>query len=211
MMLVLDKPAGVAVHRGPADRTSLEDGFNALRFGLREPPRLAHRLDRDTSGCLVLGRHPKALRQLSDLFAGGRVEKVYWAVVEGDPPEPQGRVDIPLAKAPPGSGAWMRADPGGEPSATLYRLLASAAGRSWIEARPLTGRTHQIRVHMASLGCPIVGDRLYGARDRSAMLHLHARAVAVPLNPRRDPVRVEAPAPDHMRAALERLGLERAG
>src|SRR5262244_1408635 len=93
LILVIDKPAGVAVHPGPGGGPDLESGFGGLRFGLPYPPSLAHRLDRDTSGCLVLGRHPKALRRLGALFSGGLVEKVYWAVVEGQPPEAEGRVE----------------------------------------------------------------------------------------------------------------------
>src|SRR5580658_6165373 len=97
-MLVIDKPAGIPVHSGPAGGPHLEHWFPLLRFGLRHSPALAHRLDRDTSGCLVLGRHPKALRRLGALFASGRVEKVYWAVVEGRRPEPEGRIETGLRK-----------------------------------------------------------------------------------------------------------------
>ena len=95
-MLVIDKPAGIPVHAGPRGGANLEAGFDALRFGLPHPPALAHRLDRDTSGCLVLGRHPKALRRLGALFAEGKIEKVYWAVVAGVPAELEGTVDAPL-------------------------------------------------------------------------------------------------------------------
>ena len=98
LILVIDKPAGIAVHPGPGGGPNLESGFDALRFGLPHPPALAHRLDRDTSGCLVLGRHPKALRRLGALFAEGKVEKVYWAVVDGRPPQDQGRIDSGLRK-----------------------------------------------------------------------------------------------------------------
>jgi len=104
LILVVDKPAGIAVHPGPGGGPDLESVFDALRFGLPHPPALAHRLDRDTSGCLVLGRHPKALRRLGALFSGGLVEKVYWAVVEGRPPEAQGRVETGLRKLTRGSG-----------------------------------------------------------------------------------------------------------
>ena len=96
LMLVIDKPAGLAVHKGPKGGASLEDWFEHLRYGLPRPPALAHRLDRDTSGCLVLGRHPKALRRLGALFANGRVEKVYWAVVNGQPPEAEGSIESGL-------------------------------------------------------------------------------------------------------------------
>src|SRR5438874_3514946 len=104
LMLVIDKPAGLAVHRGPNGGESLEELFDALRFGLPRPPSLAHRLDRDTSGCLVLGRHPKALRKTGAMFAVGKAKKVYWAVVEGVPKKPEGLITYKLRKATPGQG-----------------------------------------------------------------------------------------------------------
>src|SRR4029077_2832775 len=106
LILVIDKPAGIPVHSGPGGGPHLEHWFPLLRFGLPRPPALAHRLDRDTSGCLVLGRHRSALRRLGRLFAEGRVEKVYWAVVAGIPAEPEGRIAAPLAKQPRGTVGW---------------------------------------------------------------------------------------------------------
>ena len=116
LVVVIDKPAGIAVHPGPGGGPDLESGFDQLRFGLPQPPALAHRLDRDTSGCLVLGRHPKALRRLGALFAGGQVEKVYWAVVEGRPAEPDGRIETGLKKLSRGTGWRVIIDPGGHTS-----------------------------------------------------------------------------------------------
>ena len=121
LVLVLDKPAGIAVHQGPGGGPHLEHWFPLLRFGLPKPPALAHRLDRDTSGCLVLGRHPKALRRLGRLFSEGNVEKTYWAVVEGVPTEPQGRVEAPLTKHTRGTGWRMVVDPAGQSAVTDYR------------------------------------------------------------------------------------------
>ncbi|HLI13627.1 MAG TPA: RNA pseudouridine synthase [Alphaproteobacteria bacterium] len=208
LMLIIDKPAGLPVHAGPGGGPNLEALFDALRFGLPNPPALAHRLDRDTSGCLVLGRHRKALRRLGRLFAAGRVEKTYWAVVEGGPPEPEGRVELPLAKRTPKRGWHMAVDPAGQPAITDYRMLGASAGLSWLELKPRTGRTHQIRVHCAALGCPVLGDHVYG-RGGGAPLHLHARAVAVPLyHPRRPPISAAAPPPPHMWEALEACGCE---
>src|SRR5712692_6109319 len=130
LMLVIDKPAGIPVHAGPGGGPHLEHWFPLLRFGLPRPPALAHRLDRDTSGCLVLGRHPKALRRLGRLFAEGRVEKIYWAVVAGVPAEPKGRIDAALAKQPRGIVGWrMVLDPAGTRAITDYRILGSANGR----------------------------------------------------------------------------------
>ncbi|HVC53638.1 MAG TPA: RNA pseudouridine synthase [Stellaceae bacterium] len=214
LMLIVDKPAGIPVHAGPGGGPNLEAGFGALRFGLREPPALAHRLDRDTSGCLVLGRHPKALRRLGALFSAGRVEKTYWAVVVGAPPQPEGRIDAALRKETRGTGWRMVLDPAGREAATEYRVLGQAGGQSWLELRPLTGRTHQIRVHCVALGCPVVGDPVYGGPVHQSVggspLLLHARRLIVPLYPARAPVAATARVPPHMLAALIRLGYDAA-
>src|SRR3954462_13288705 len=147
LVLVIDKPAGIPVRQGPGGGPHLEHWFPLLRFGLPNPPALAHRLDRDTSGCLVLGRHKKALRRLGGLFAEGRVEKVYWAVVSGVPREAEGRIEAPLAKQVAkqarGTVGWrMAVDPQGQHAVTDYRVLGTGDGRAWLELRPRTGRTH---------------------------------------------------------------------
>jgi tRNA pseudouridine32 synthase/23S rRNA pseudouridine746 synthase/23S rRNA pseudouridine1911/1915/1917 synthase len=205
LILVINKPAGIAVHPGPGGGPDLESGFGALRFGLPHPPALAHRLDRDTSGCLVLGRHPKALRRLGALFADGKVEKVYWAVVEGRPPQNAGRIEASLRKITRGSGWRMIVDPEGQRALTDYRVLGTDDSRTWLELRPRTGRTHQIRVHCAALGYPVIGDPVYGPGSGGPLL-LHARAIAVPLYPAKPPIEVTAPPPPHMLGALARLG-----
>ena len=210
LILVIDKPAGIAVHPGPGGGPDLESGFDALRFGLPHSPALAHRLDRDTSGCLVLGRHPKALRRLGALFSGGLVEKVYWAVVEGEPPEARGRVETGLKKLTRGTGWRMVVDPAGQRAVTDYRILGADRGRAWLELRPRTGRTHQLRVHCAALGCPVVGDPVYEGRHRGEALQLYARSVKLPLYPARSPIEITAPPPPHMLAALTGLGYDRA-
>ncbi|MBV8493696.1 MAG: RNA pseudouridine synthase, partial [Alphaproteobacteria bacterium] len=122
LMLVIDKPAGIAVHQGPGGGPHLEHWFPLLRFGLPRPPALAHRLDRDTSGCLVLGRHPKALRRLGRLFADGKAEKIYWAVVAGVPDPPEGRIETGLRKETRGTGWKMVVDPAGQFAVTDYRV-----------------------------------------------------------------------------------------
>ena len=212
LMLIVDKPAGIAVHAGPGGGENLEDLFDALRFGLPKPPALAHRLDRDTSGCLVLGRHAKALRRLARLFSENRVEKTYWAVVEGAPSSPSGRIELPLSKHSTKAGGWrMVVDRDkGKPAATTYRILGKSDGLTWLELRPRTGRTHQIRVHCAEIGCPVLGDPVYGAgRDRDAPpLHLHSRSISLPLYPKKDPVTATAEPPAHMHAALRACGWE---
>jgi tRNA pseudouridine32 synthase/23S rRNA pseudouridine746 synthase/23S rRNA pseudouridine1911/1915/1917 synthase len=206
LMLVVDKPAGIPVHAGPGGGPNLERLFGALRFGLRQPPARAHRLDRDTSGCLVLGRHPKALRKLGRLFSEGRVEKIYWAVVEGAPAAGEGQIDLPLRKEIRGTGWKMVPGEGGQGAVTEYRTLGQGEGLTWLELRPMTGRTHQIRVHCAAIGCPVLGDRAYGAKRGAAAMHLHSRAIVLPLYPSRPPVAVEAPPPAHMLAALAACG-----
>lgn len=207
VMMIIDKPAGLPVHAGPGGGANLEQYFDALRFGVSRPPGLAHRLDRDTSGCLVLGRHKKGLARLHKLFAEGRVEKVYWAVVEGRPVEPEGRIDLPLLKVAKGRGWRMAADPGGQTAVTDYRLLGIGGRLSWMEFRPRTGRTHQIRVHAASIGCPLLGDPSYGRESPPAVpMQLHARSISVPLYYEKPPVVAVAAPPAHMRAALAACG-----
>jgi tRNA pseudouridine32 synthase / 23S rRNA pseudouridine746 synthase len=201
LMLVIDKPAGLPVHPGPKGGETLTHHLDALRFGLPRRPEAAHRLDRDTSGCLILGRHPKALARLSDLFRRNEVDKIYWAVVEGGPESLEGEIDLALAPKSPDRGWWMKVDPKGQPSLTKWRVLGRAEGLTLLELRPITGRTHQLRVHCAASGWPILGDPIYGTAPRfhGPGLHLHARMVTVPLYPKKPPITVEAPAPEHMR------------
>ncbi len=240
LMLVIDKPAGVAVHRGPKGGPSLEDDFHALRFGLPRNPALAHRLDRDTSGCLVLGRQRKALALLGKLFKQGKIGKTYWAVVEGGPAEDEGRIDIPLGRLDESRGWWMKPDPKGQPSTTTWKVLgrfippqfrvtsplvgevaASGGGRgriaasadsseqfTWLALEPLTGRTHQLRVHCSEMGFPIFGDTIYGHAPRSGgpTLHLHSREIVVPISKNKPPVKVTAPLPEHMMEKLRACG-----
>jgi len=207
LILIIDKPAGIPVHAGPKGGETLEDYFEALRFGLPERPHLAHRLDRDTSGCLVLGRHRKALRRLGRLFESGSVRKTYWAVVEGRLPAATGNIDAPLAKRSTAKrGWWMQVDPDGQPALTGFRVLASTAERSLVELTPRTGRTHQLRVHLAHLGCPIVGDQVYGARQGSTALLLHAIQIELPLYPGRPAVTISAPLPERLSQAIAAFG-----
>ena len=208
LMLVIDKPAGIHVHRGPKGGESLEDSFDALRFGLPRAPALAHRLDRDTSGCLVLGRHRKALASLGKLFKQGKVGKTYWAVVEGGPAEDEGRIDIPLGKLDESRGWWMKPDPNGLPASSTWNVMGRGDGLTWLALEPLTGRTHQLRVHCAEMGWPIVGDNIYGRAPRTGgpPLHLHSRQVIVPLYKNKDAISVVAPVPQHMKERLQLCG-----
>jgi tRNA pseudouridine32 synthase / 23S rRNA pseudouridine746 synthase len=192
------------VHRGPKGGDALEDYFDALRFGLPRSPALAHRLDRDTTGCLVLGRHRKALALLGKLFKQGQVGKCYWAVVGGGPESNEGRIDIPLARRDDSRGWWMKADSHGLPSTSTWKVLGRGPGITWLALEPLTGRTHQLRVHCAEMGWAVVGDNIYGkaARTGGPSLHLHSREVTVPISKNKPPVKVFAPVPDHMRELL---------
>jgi len=210
LMLVIDKPPGFAVHKGPKGGESLEDYFGALRFGLPRAPALAHRLDRDTSGCLVLGRHRKALAELGRLFKAGLVGKTYWALVEGGPVEDAGRIDLPLGRKDATRGWWMKHDPQGQPAVTTWKVMGRAGHLTWLALEPLTGRTHQLRVHCAALGWPIVGDNIYGTAPRTGGpgLQLHSREIVVPLYKNRAPIRVSAPVPLHMHERLAACGWE---
>lgn len=217
LMLIINKPFGVPVHRGPAaadwkNAPDLESAFDALRYGLPRIPSLAHRLDRDTSGCLVLGRHRKALDMLGRMFKSGEISKTYLAVLEGTPGTETGEIDLPLAKRDPNRGWWMKVDPDGLPSLTRWRVLGSChrdgAPLSLVELSPVTGRTHQLRVHCAAMGWPIVGDTVYGSAPRTdgPGLHLHARSVSIPLYPAEPPVIATAAAPPHMADRLTACG-----
>lgn len=209
LMLVIDKPAGLPVHPGPKGGETLTHHLDALRFGLPRRPEAAHRLDKDTSGCLILGRHPKAIARLNELFKKNEVDKVYWAVVEGGPPGNEGEIDFALAPKSPDRGWWMKADPKGLPSLTKWRVLGQGEGMTLLELRPVTGRTHQLRVHCQASGWPILGDPIYGTAPRfnGPGLHLHARSVSVPLYPKKPPITVEAPVPAHMRERVAVCGV----
>jgi tRNA pseudouridine32 synthase/23S rRNA pseudouridine746 synthase len=212
LMLVIDKPAGLPVHRGPKGGANLETSFDALRFGLPRPPVLAHRLDRDTSGCLVLGRHRKATASLGLLFKHGKVSKTYWAVVEDGPAEDEGTIDLPLGRLNAERGWWQKPDPEGQTAVTKWKVLGRGDG--------FACRTHQLRVHSSAMGWPIVGDNIYGKqaslrrlRNKSYIprlgeptLHLHARGIVIPISKNKDPVQVVAPAPAHLQPRLRACG-----
>ncbi|TLU71924.1 RNA pseudouridine synthase [Lichenicoccus roseus] len=198
----MDKPAGLKVHPGPGGGPSVEDWFGLLSRR-RDGPWLAHRLDADTSGCLLIALRRAALHAAQTCFAEGRAGKTYWAVVSGVPATPAGTIDLPLHKqSRAGSGWRMIAAPDGLPARTRYTVLGRTDTTSWLELELLSGRTHQARVHCASLGCPILGDTLYGSAAPGPM-QLLARRLTLPLNP---PVAAVAPPPPHMIAALGACG-----
>lgn len=176
-VVVINKPAGIAVHPGPKTPHSLEDDLPGLAIGGFRPV-AAHRLDRDTSGCLAVARSRRGVKWLAAAFAGGGAAKVYWAILSALPAASEGLIDAPLAKISSAAAGWrMVVDPAGKPARTHWRILDPAL--KLVEFRPETGRTHQIRVHAAHLGCPIAGDPVYG--DGSGPMRLHARALAITL------------------------------
>jgi 23S rRNA pseudouridine955/2504/2580 synthase len=217
-VLVIDKPAGLAVQGGTGQAKHLDGYLDALRFDADERPRLVHRLDKDTSGVLVLARSAAAARWLTEAFRQRDTRKLYWAVVVGVPKLEKGIIDAPLDKRHAGAGERMElVDPGeGLAATTVYRTLARASRlASWLAMEPLTGRTHQLRVHAAdALSTPVLGDGKYGgalafldASDLSKKLHLHARAIRIPLRTGRT-IEALAPLPDHMKATFSFFGFE---
>ena len=154
----------------------------------------------------MLGRHPKALAKLGRLFSGRDTEKTYWAVVEGAPPAEQGVFDMPLLKLNTRSGWSVKVSDKGQPSLTRYKVLGRAPGMTWLELKPETGRTHQIRVHCAAAGCPVIADRLYGRAEPNNQLHLQSHGIVLPLSKTKPPIAVTAAPPAHMLAALKACG-----
>jgi tRNA pseudouridine32 synthase/23S rRNA pseudouridine746 synthase len=198
--VILNKPAGLPVHPGPRGGPSVEDWFPLLSRR-KDGPWLAHRLDADTAGCLVIALRRAALIAAQQEFAAGRARKTYWAIVRGGPATDCGTIDAPLLRHTTKAGWRMRVDPAGQRAVTGWRVIGRAADITWLELHPRTGRTHQVRVHCAHLGCPILGDPVYG--DGQGPLHLLARAITLALEP---PVAAVAPPPVAMAAALSHCG-----
>jgi 23S rRNA pseudouridine955/2504/2580 synthase len=226
--IAIDKPAGLAVQGGTGLRHYLDAMLDALRFDRDEAPRLVHRLDKDTSGVLLLARSLPAARRLTAAFKDKRAHKLYWALVVGCPKPRRGRIDVALGKRLGPAGETVRPGaPAAKPATTLYqvvetRALPAGGQLAWLVLMPLTGRTHQLRAHCAALGTPILGDGKYGGRqafpggplpDGSEMpkrLMLHARELALPHPEDETTLRVEAPLPAHMARAFAGLGLDAA-
>ncbi len=205
-VIAINKPAGLAVQGGTGTLHHLDAMLDALKFDAAERPRLVHRLDKDTSGVLVLGRTARAASRLAEAFKKRAAHKIYWALAVGCPKPHEGVIDAPLAKRPGRQGEKMDIDEEeGQQAITQYRVLDHAGNQaSWLELEPLTGRTHQLRVHCAALGCPILGDGKYGGAEAflqgsgiSRKLHLHARSLELPRDGGKT-LRIEAPMPDHM-------------
>jgi len=220
-VIVLNKPYGLPVQGGPGITRHLDAMLGSLRFGASDRPRLVHRLDRDTSGVLVLARTPGVAAKLAAAFRSRDMDKVYWAVVAGRPVPVEGRIDLPLKRVDGDRGERTaiadRSDDDAARAVTDYRTLDNAARKlAWLELRPLSGRTHQLRVHCVALRAPILGDVKYAEPDQngafgaivdglSGKLHLHARALTLP-HPAGGSLTVEADLPPHMAATFATLG-----
>jgi 23S rRNA pseudouridine955/2504/2580 synthase len=220
-LIVLNKPAGLAVQGGPGITRHLDGMLGLLRGDGEHRPRLVHRLDRDTSGVLLIARSPGTAAKLAALFRGREIEKTYWAVVVGRPLPVEGRIDMPLKRIGGARGERTapaeRDDKEGARAITDYRTLDNAAQKlAWLELQPLTGRTHQLRVHCVAMRTPILGDEKYAEPDQngafagtvsglSDALHLHARALSLP-HPAGGTLVVEADLPPHMKATFDTLG-----
>ena len=214
VLIAIDKPAGLAVQGGSGTPRHLDGMLDTLQFDAPDRPRLVHRLDRDTSGVLILARTRAAATVLTAAFADRDAQKKYWALVHGSPESDEGRLDSSLSKVSSGGGREQMASvPGGKPAITLYQVMArSGAPFTWLELTPLTGRTHQIRVQTAEADFPVVGDPRYGRRETSSSnptlgrgLHLHARELTI-LHPEGGTLRVAARLPAHMVQSWRAIG-----
>jgi 23S rRNA pseudouridine955/2504/2580 synthase len=214
--IVVNKPPGLATQGGTKTHSHLDGLLDGLADDAGNRPKLVHRLDKDTSGALLLARTSRAAAFFSKSFASRTARKVYWAIVTGVPEIYDGYIDLPLAKQPGTGGEKMHVDEGenGLPSRTRYRVIERAGGRAaWVELQPMTGRTHQLRVHMAAIGHPILGDGKYGGQDAfltgaiSRKLHLHARRIRID-HPDAGQIDVTADLPEHFADTIANLGFD---
>ncbi len=213
-MIIINKPSGLAVQSGSGQTKSVDEHMRAWA-GEDNAPRLVHRLDRDTSGVLVLARTAASAKRLGQLFATQQADKTYLALVVGVPKKKSATINVPLAKTINGRDSGMEKmheDEGGKEAITEYRVIESFANKlAWVELKPITGRMHQLRVHMAHIGHPIVGDGKYGGTaafvqglDIDAKLHLHAQSITLP-KPDKSMLTVKAPLPPHMQKTKKLL------
>jgi 23S rRNA pseudouridine955/2504/2580 synthase len=212
--LILNKPPGLATQGGTKTEAHVDGLLDALTFGLDNRPKLVHRLDKDTSGVLLVARTSRSAAHFAKAFSSRTARKVYWALVVGVPSIYDGFIDLPLAKQPGSGGEKMHVDEKeGASARTRYRVVERAGNAcAWVELQPYTGRTHQLRVHMAAIGHPIVGDGKYGGKDAfltgtiSRKMHLHARRLRID-HPKGHQIDITADLPPHMAESFADLGL----
>ena len=192
--LVIDKPGGLPIDRPRRGGPALEDHYETLKLGFQRPPMPVHRLDTDTSGCLLLARNPKALKRFARSFEERAVAKRYLGILAGIPQDSEGTVELSLSKISSAEKGWrMIPARQGKPSLTHWRMVGEHDGRALVEFTPETGRTHQIRVHAASgIGIPLLGDPVYGKKQGAPRTMLHAAALRMP---RENKTAIEAAAP----------------
>jgi 23S rRNA pseudouridine955/2504/2580 synthase len=213
--IVVNKPPGLATQGGTKTNDHLDRLLDGLAGEGAARPKLVHRLDKDTSGALLVARTPRSAAFFSKSFSGRTARKVYWAIVTGVPPIDDGMIELPLAKQPGTGGEKMHVDEAeGMPARTRYRVIEQAGNRAaFVELQPHTGRTHQLRVHMAAIGHPILGDGKYGGPDAfltgaiSRKLHLHARRLRID-HPDGGKIDVTAELPDHFATTIASLGFD---
>ena len=213
--IVLNKPAGLATQGGTKTENHVDGLLDALCFGLDNRPKLVHRLDKDTSGALLVARTSRAAGHFAKAFSSRTARKVYWALVVGVPAIEDGFIDLPIGKQPGSGGEKMHVDEkDGASARTRYRIVERAGNTcAWVELQPYTGRTHQLRVHMAAIGHPIVGDGKYGGKEAfltgtiSRKMHLHARRIRID-HPKGEQIDVRADLPPHMKDSFADLGFE---
>jgi len=213
--IVLNKPPGLATQGGTKTTEHVDGLLDALQFDSEGRPKLVHRLDKDTSGALLIARSARAAAYFAKSFSGRTARKVYWALVAGVPDIADGLIDLPIAKQPGTGGEKMHvSEHEGQPSRSRYRVIERAGNRAaWVELQPLTGRTHQLRVHMAAIGHPIVGDGKYGGLDAfltggiSRKMHLHARRIRID-HPDGGRVDVTAELPEHFADSMATMGFD---
>jgi 23S rRNA pseudouridine955/2504/2580 synthase len=213
--IVIDKPPGIATQGGTKTERHIDGLLDGLRFDAEGRPKLVHRLDKDTSGVLLLARSSNSAAHFAKAFSSRTARKLYWALVVGVPSIEDGMIELPLAKQPGTGGEKMHVDEKeGSPARTRYRVIERAGNTAaWVQLEPYTGRTHQLRVHMAAIGHPIVGDGKYGGQDAfltggiSRKMHLHARRLRID-HPDGSKLDVTAPLPKHMLESLQHLGFD---
>jgi len=213
--IVINKPPGLATQGGTKTRDHVDALLDGLRFGGEGRPKLVHRLDKDTSGALLIARNARSAAFFAKSFSSRTARKVYWALVVGVPSIEDGMIELPIAKQPGTGGEKMHVDEAeGQPARSRYRVIERAGNRAaWVELQPFTGRTHQLRVHMAAIGHPIVGDGKYGGQAAfltggvSRKMHLHARRLKID-HPDGAPLDVSAELPAHFAESMALLGFD---